>query len=207
MGRIYTYYHDILLPVIWNRPSFIYLRSINQKRLFARKRTTYLKRAVGKYVQDDDTSRTRRIASFNTEIEFDHCIISLRSCLEHLMQLINSVAGLQLVANSNNRTDRVDIDNIIHGLKNNNDAILNRLGNYLDKEKQKDWYKTLHKLRIEIYHNKFERFIKDGKQIKIELPNGQKIELITYCNIAINDLERILTYSMKSLITFLNLAP
>lgn len=214
MGKTYTYFHDILLPVILNQPSVIYLRSINQKRLFARKRTTYIKRAIAKYsqkekvsVKGDYTLIVRRATSFAIEIEFDHCIVSLRSCIEHLLQLINHVTSLNLVPTSYDRSDRVDFDNVVHRLKSCNNAVLNRLGNYLDKEKQKDWYKTLHKLRIEMYHNKFERFIVHGEQIEIELPNGQKVNLITYCNSAINNLERILTYSMQSLIKFLNLVP
>jgi hypothetical protein len=114
---------------------------------------------------------------------------------------------LNLVPTSYNLTDRVDIDNIIRGLKSYDNAVLNKLGNYLNKEKQKDWYRTLHKLRIEMYHNKFERFINQGEQIEIEFPNGQKANLMRYCSTVINDLERILAYSMQSLITFLNLVP
>ena len=56
MGKTYTYFHDILLPVILHQPSVIYLKSINQKRLFARKRTTYFKRAVAKYNQKEKVS-------------------------------------------------------------------------------------------------------------------------------------------------------
>jgi hypothetical protein len=214
LGKTYTYFHDELLPVILGQPSEIYLRSVNQKRLFAKKRRVDLKKAIAKYSQKEEVSiegdytlRVRRATSFAIEIEFDHCIVSLRSCIEHLLQLINHVASLGLVPTSYNRSDRVDIDNVIHCLKSRNDAVLNRLGDYLDKEKQEDWYKTLHRLRIEMYHNKFERFIAHGEEIKIELPNGQKVNLVTYCNTVINNLERILTYSMRSLTAFLNLVP
>lgn len=214
MSKRYTYFHDILLPVILHQPSVIYLRSINQKRLFARKRMAHAKRAIAKYnqkehvtVEGDYTLTVRQAASFDIEIEFDHFVVSSRSCIEHLMQLINCVAALNLIPTSHNRTDRVDIDNIIHGLKNHNSAIFIRLGYYLDREKQKDWYKKLHKLRIEMYHNKFERFINHGEQVKIDFPNGNEVDLITYCNTVINNLERILAYSMQSLTTFLNLVP
>ena len=214
MDKTYTYFHDILLPVILHHPSEIYLRSINQKRLFARKRTAYVKRVIVKYnqkekvpVKGDYTLTVRKATSFDIEIEFDHSIVSSQSCIEHLMQLINYVAGLGLAPTSYNRADRVDIDNVIRGLKSSNNTVLKRLGDYLHKEKQKDWYKTLHQLRIEMYHNKFERFINEGEQIKIGFPNGQEVNLITYCNTVINNLERILAYSMQSLITFLNLVP
>ena len=65
----------------------------------------------------------------------------------------------------------------------------------------------LHKLRIEMYHNKFERFIDHGEQIKIELPDGQEVNLMTYCSTAISNLERILSHSMRSLTKFLALVP
>jgi len=173
----------------------------------------YIKRAIAKYNQKEKVSvkgeyilTVRKATSFDIEIEFDHCIVSLRSCIEHLMQLINHVAGLNL-APASYKADRVDIDNVIRGLKNHSNAVLRRLGDYLDKEKQKDWYKTLHKLRIEMYHNKFERFINHGEQVKIDFPNGHEVDLITYCSTVINNLERILAYSMQSLTTFLNLVP
>lgn len=214
MGKTYTYFHDELLQVLLGQPGEIYLRSVNQKRLFAKKRRAYLKRAIAKYsqkeevsVEGDYTVTVRRATSFAMEIEFDHCIVSLRSCIEHLLQLINHVASLGLVPTSYNRSDRVDIDNVIHRSKSCNSAVLNRLGNYLDKEKQEAWYKMLHRLRIEMYHKKFERFSTHGEQITLKLPNGQEVNLITYCNTAINNLERILTYSMQSLVTFLNLVP
>ena len=213
MGKTYTHFHDILLPVILHQPSVIYLRSINQKRLFARKRVVYIKRAIAKYKQKEKVSAkggytltVRKATSFDIEIDFDHCIASLRSCVEHLMQLINNIAGLNLTPTSY-KSDRVDIDNVIRGLNSSNNAILQRLGNYFDKEKQKDWYKALHKLRIQMYHNKFERFINHGEQIKILLPNGQEVDIIAYCSTAVNNLERILAYSMQSIIIFLNLVP
>ena len=174
----------------------------------------YIKRAIAKYnkkekvsVKGGYTLTVRKATSFDVEIEFDHFIVSSRSCIEHLMQLINCVAGLNLAPTSYNRIDKVDIDNVIHGLKNRNNAVLDRLGNYLCKEKQRDWYKTLHKLRIEMYHNKFERFISHGQQVKINFPNGHVEDLITYSNTVVNNLERILAYSMQSLVTFLNLVP
>ena len=213
MGKAYTYFHDILLPVILQQPSVIYLRSVNQKRLFARKRMAYIKRAITKYNQEVEISGKgytwliRKATSFDIEIEFDHFIVSSRSCIEHLMQLINHVAALNLAPTSNNRADRVDIDNVVRSLRSSNNVVLKRLGNYLDKEKQKDWYKTLHKLRIEMYHNKFERFITHGGQVKIEFPHRQEVNLIQYCSTVSTNLERILAYSMKSLITFRNLAP
>lgn len=212
MGKTYTYFHDILLPLVLHQPSVIYLRSINQKRLFARKRMRHVKRAIAKYNQKEKVSvkgsytlTIRKATSFDIEIEFDHFIVCSRSCIEHLMQLINHLAGLNLAPTSYNRIDRVDIDNIVRSLKSRNDAVLRKLGNYLDEEKQRDWYKTLHKLRIEMYHNKFERFINQGEQIKIEFPDGQEVNLITYCSTVSNNLERILAYSMRSLITFRNL--
>ena len=211
MGKTYTYFHDELLQVILGQPGEIYLRSVNQKRLFAKKRRAYLKRAIAKYsqkekisVQGDYTLTVRRAMSFAMEIEFDHCVVSLRSCIEHLLQLINDVASLGLVPTSYNRSNKVDIDNVIQALKGPNNAVLNRLGSYLNKEKQKDWYKVLHRLRIEMYHEKFERFIVEDEQVKIELANGQKVNLITYCDAAITNLERILTYSAQSLARFLS---
>ena len=146
----------------------------------------------------------RKTTSFSMEIEFDHFVVSLRSCIEHLMQLINSIADLGLNPISYKRDDRVDIDNVITLSKKSNNTIINRLGNYLVKEKKKDWYKTLHKLRIEIYHNKFEKFLTLGEQVSLELPDNTEVDLIIYCNSAMNNVERILSYSAKSLVEFLN---
>ena len=46
-------FHDILLLVILGQPSEIYLRSLNYKRLFARKRMRYLKRVKAKYIRKE----------------------------------------------------------------------------------------------------------------------------------------------------------
>ena len=210
MTKSYTHYHDIILPVILNNPNSIYLRSINQKRLFSRKRLMLLKKAIAKYNQKQTIStkkgsfQMRKTTSFSMEIEFDHFVVSLRSYIEHLMQLINSIADLGLNPISYKRDDRVDIDNVITLSKKSNNTIINRLGNYLVKEKKKDWYKTLHKLRIEIYHNKFEKFLTLGEQVSLELPDNTEVDLITYCNSAMYNVERILSYSAKSLVEFLN---
>ena len=211
MSQSYTHYHDIMLPVILGESGVIYLRSTNQKRLFAKKRAMYLKRAISKYNQiqtilvGNTLIETRKTTSFSMEIEFDHFVLSLRSCVEHLMQLINFVANLHLSPTSYDRVSRVDADNVISRLKNTHNTVLCRLAAYLDKEKGKDWYKTLHKLRIEIYHNKFDKFSAQGQQIKLELPNHIKMDLTTYCNLVSVNVERILTFSSKSLVEFLGL--
>lgn len=212
MSQPYTHYHDILLPSILGRHGEIYLRSTNQKRLFAKKRSANLKKAVHRYNQIQTTRiggilvRQRKTTSFSMEIEFDHFVMSLRSSIEHLMQLINFIVGLGLSPTSNNRASRVDAENVITSLKSNGNPLLKRLGNYLQKEKRKDWYKMLHKLRIEMYHNKFDKFATEGREIKFKLPNNTVVDLLTYCSTATRNVERVISYSLKSLTEFKNLS-
>ncbi len=209
MTKSYTHYPDKILPVILGQPETIYLRSLNQKRLFAKKRAMYLKRAIVKYNQKQTVwvvnlpLTTRKATSFSMEIEFDHFVVSLRSCIEHLMQLINFIANLGLCPTSYDRHYTVNTDNVISHLKSTQNVILNRLARYFEKEKGKDWYKMLHRLRIEIYHNKFDYFITTGQQIKLELPNHTEVDLMAYCNEAIANVERVLTFSSKSLAEYL----
>jgi hypothetical protein len=201
----YTQFHDMLLPKVMGTLNEIYLRSINQKRLFAKKRLIFIKRAAKKYntkekIRINNTRFTlviRKAKSFDIEIEFDHFIVSSRSCMEHLIQLVNQLYELNLEPSSNNRNDKVDIDNTIRCLQDKNSIISKKLGSYLKNEKQKDWYKTLHKLRIEMFHNKFERFITKGEKIEFEFPNGKTVGIIDYCESTISNLERVLSRSMK----------
>lgn len=141
------------------------------------------------------------------EIEFDHFVASLRSSIEHLLQLINFVADFGLCPTTHNRAIAVDADNIIRCLQNkNSSSVLTKLGNYLQKEKNQDWYKMLHKLRIEMYHNKFDKFATAGKEIRLRLPNNTVVDLVTYCYTATRNVERVLSYSVKSLTEFKGLS-
>lgn len=212
MSKSYTYYHDLILPSILGKHGDIYLRGINQKRLFARKRRAYLRRAIVIYIQRRMVTtgvpviHPREISSLPIEIEFDHFIVSLRSSIEHSMQLINSIAHLGLLPTNrhrNNTADRVvSIDEVINALRSSNDKILIRLGNYLLKEKQADWYKTLHTLRIEMFHNKYDKFIIRDNRLFFGLPDNQQVDLLNYCSEEIDNVERILSYSLRSLCRF-----
>lgn len=211
MSKNYTYYHDILLPVILGKPENIYLRSTNQKRLFARKRALYLNRAISKYSKihvmyyGNTQVNTRKTTLFSLEIEFDHLVLSLRSSIEHLMQLINFVADLGLYPTSNDRKIAVNVNNVIEKLNTKTNKVLKKLGRYIKKEKSKNWYKTLHKLRIENYHNKFEKFINVDENIRLVLPDTKEIDLLIYCSTTIANVERLLSYGLKSLTEFLDL--
>ena len=209
MGKTYVYYHDIIIRAIVGGHCRIYLRSVNQKRLFAMTRARYVRNALKKYsetVTDKYGTTMRGTTSFPVEIQLDHFIVSSRSCIEHLLQLINCYAKLGLAPTSHIRSDKVDIDNVISRLLSSNDVILNKLGEYINKEKKEGWYRTLHELRIEMFHNKFERFNNFGEQIKIRLPNGQEVDIPIYCNVVVGNLHRVLAYSMRSLVKFKKLA-
>ena len=208
MSNNYTHYHDILLPKILQEPEVIYLRSINQKRLFARQRMRLIRKAVSKYCEKQIVPvgnlqvKSRKTTSFSIEIEFDHFIVSLRSSIEHLMQLINFISDLDLSPSSYNHNHRVDLDNVINHLKNADNTILCKLATYLEREKSEDWYKMLHKLRIELYHDKFEKFMVNGDSISLKLPGETETDLLTYSITTTANVERVLSYGLNSLIKF-----
>lgn len=202
MSKSYVYYHDLIYHSLGNPGN--YLRGINQKRLFARKRKRLLKRAIARLSPYSKIERPT--AAFTIEIEFDHFIDSLRSSIEKLMQLINLIADLKLSPTNRHRKNKFDklvtLDEVIKSLQSSSDTILNRLGAYLLKEKQRNWYTTLHQLRIEIYHNSFEKFIIRDDRLFVSLLNRKKTDLLNYCDDEVANVERFLSHSLSSLYRF-----
>jgi hypothetical protein len=209
MNNHYTQYHDILLNGLGDvfDEWAVYLRGVNQKRLFARKRKSCLKKVIFKAAPS--SQYLRETSNLAIEIEFDHFIESLRSSIEKLMQLTNNVCNLHLsptiYLRENKKDNVVNIDEVILLLQKSNDSNLKKLGYYLSCEKKMDWYKTLHKLRIEMYHHIYGKFKVLNNQLLVTLPNNKIVNLISFCENEFNSTELFLSHSLRLLCRFKHL--
>lgn len=159
-----------------------YLRSTCQKHLFAEKRLESLKSRIEEYEQN--VQDTGEHDPFCIEMDFDHCILSLRSSLEHLAQLINAIISLGLTPRVTEGMRHVTLKNVTEGIGNNdllkNNEYLSSLSSYLRGEMEKDWYTDLHDLRITMFHDQFGRLPRTSTYtpkrkllgVKFLLPNG-----------------------------------
>jgi bacterioferritin (cytochrome b1) len=199
----------------------IYLRSTCQKHLFAEERLKSLTKEIERFIQ---TVRDKQeLSSFNIEMDFDHCVLSLRSSLEHLAQLINAIIPLNLSPKFTRDETLVTLSNVTDEIKNNdlskNNKCLCNLSSYLKLEMEKDWYKELHDLRITMFHDKFDRLPRTSLPIpryapdlKFLLPSGTAKSLVTkeereitsYCGSVIRKVEGVLKYSFDVLSKYLS---
>lgn len=205
--------NDLLSPVVSATGTYEYLDSICQKHLFAKKRLISLKRKITNYKKRIEYRKY--ITSFpdttSIEMDLDHCISSLRSSLEHLAQLINSVAHLGLKPTGYDK-DSVSLRNVINAIdcntKHKNNQNLSKLSSFLRNEMNKDWYKDLHKLRIEMYHHKAQDILEHPylrtnntnvdelflipQEIIISAKSKKDREICCFCQNRINDIEKVL---------------
>ena len=228
---------NILLEQIWNSKQgadrelcVIYLRSACQKHLFAEKRLTSLRKRITEYKkkitvkQYDGFTATTRPVTLYVEMDFDHCISSLRSSLEHLAQLINAIIPLNLSPKVTKGETHVTLRNVIEEIKKRNllknNECLCDLSSYLDDEMGKDWYKDLHDLRITMFHDKFDRLNKISTRtlerqpldFKFLLPSGiakslvtkEERNIISYCKSVISKVESVLKESFDALSSYLS---
>lgn len=223
-----------LLVLIWNKKEginrdscMIYLRSICQKHLFAERRLATLQRKITNYKQKVEAKQhdggITYPAMLNIEMDFDHCIVSLRSSLEHLAQLINAIVALGLSPKIIKGQTHVTLQNVAHEIENiglsKSIMCLHKLSSFLKCEMNKEWYKELHDLRITMFHDMFPRFVRTSTQtvnhrlldLKFLLPDGtaqslvgeEKREITSYCRYVTSKVEDVLKESFGLLSEYL----
>lgn len=197
---------------VFSTTSWDYFSSICLKYYFAKKRLVNLKRKITRYKSRIEFRNG--ITSFpdisSIEMDLDHCITSLRSSLEHLAQLINSVAPLNLQPTGYGE-DIVSLQHVINKIdcspEFKNNPNLSNLSSFLSDEMGKDWYKDLHKLRIEMYHHKSRDILDHTSprtdpnkmdelflipQDVVSAKNKKDREICHFCQNRINDIENVL---------------
>jgi len=200
----------------------IYLRSTAQKHLFAEKRLKSLNRKIAGYRQKCEVNQYGGITwpvTLYIEMDFDHCVLSLRSSLEHLAQLINAIVPLNLAPKRTKGKTHVTLDKVIEEI-NGNDQLrsneyLSSLSSFLKSEMEENWYKDFQELRNTMAHVKFDRFprttLKTPERqllnLKFLLPSGTAKSLVTeeerditsYCKDVIKKVESVLKESFDLL--------
>jgi len=199
----------------------IYLRSSAQKLLFAEKRLESLTDQIKECAKRFEDKR--ELDLFYIEMNFDHCVSSLRSSLEHLAQLINAVIPLNLSPRFAGGETPVTLRNVIKEMQSNRLSISNEtlacLSSFLISEIEKRWYKELNELRTEIFHEKFNRFAwtslatlnRKLLDFKILVPNGTAKSLKTeserevsyFCKNMVQNVDNVLRESFFALIKYL----
>lgn len=208
-----------------------YLRSTHQKLLFAKKRLRSLKKQITQYKRECkiEVHGTYRHTSYPdmlpVEMDFDHCVTSLRSSLESLGQLINAVIPLSLPSKRvSGQAKYVSLRNVIKEIEDNesykNDPYLSILSSYLQTVMMLTWYNELHDLRIDSFHIGFGKLPRteiltlDSQLIEqlFLLPQGTicsaKTEgernIVCYCERRVKDIERVLKKSFGLLTKYLS---
>ena len=229
MSRDLDYPINILLEKIYERKHGadrdlceIYLRSTCQKHLFAENRLRSLTKEVEGYIQ---TVKDNQVPGpLNIEMDFDHCVLSLRSSLEHLAQLINAIIPLNLSPKATKGETHVTLKNVIEEIRENdplkNNECLSNLSSYLNSEMEKDWYRDLRDLRITMFHDKFDRLTRISTRtlerqlldLKFLLPSGtaksleteEERNITSYCESVIRKVESVLKESFDLLSKYLS---
>lgn len=212
-----------VIQVINETGSIHYLDSIGQKHLFAERRLITLKQKIIRYkkkMEYSDGMPSSFPSALSIEMDFDHCILSLRSSLEHLAQLINSVAKLGLLPTGDSR-NAVSLKNVTKKIDNNpefkNNDHLFQLSVFLNEEMGEDWFKELHNLRIEIFHhkapdilnprvdpNKMDELFLIPRDCTITAKTKRDREICRFCENKINDIEYVLYNSYYLLSKYLS---
>ena len=186
-----------------------YLRSTCKKLLFAEERLKCLVKHIEEYRQKFE--RREILDRLFIEMDFDHLIQSLRSSLEHLAQSINAVIPLTLANAVTPIRAIINLKSVVVELKRYNqlqeNTHLAELCSYLDKRVVEDWYRELHELRVEIFHDKFKRFPRVstrgfGRQLldfkflltddTVNMAASDERSLISYCRSTIGKVEDVL---------------
>lgn len=203
----------------------LYLRSSCQKLLFAETRLSSLRGKVAYHKRGRKVVYREGYYEVNypqnvlsIEMDFDHCILSLRSSLEHLAQLVNATIPLNLPPKGK-ASESVNLRRVIDAIENSQHLKsvphLNELSLNLKRLTESDWYKELHDLRIEAFHVKSGRLPKTELttlsraliDLKFLLPDGtvnslkteKDRDILYYCKNRVKDLERTLNTSFHLL--------
>jgi hypothetical protein len=201
---------NLVYQVIRATGSYDYLDSTCQKHLFAERRLITLRRKITSYKRRIEfrNGTTSFPSPLSVEMDLDHCISSLRSSLEHLAQIINSVAPLSLQPTGLGK-DTVSLQNVVNAINNNskfkNNQYLSKLSDFLRNEMNKDWYKELHKFRIEMYHhkspdilnprtepNQMDELFLIPQDVAISAKTKKDREICSFCQNRVNDIEDVL---------------
>lgn len=208
----------------------LYLRSSCLKLLFAERRLSSLRSKVAyrkgrrKVIQREGYYEvTHPQNTLSIEMDFDHCILSLRSSLEHLAQLVNAIVPLNIPPKGK-ASESVSLKRVIDKIADNQQLkgiqYLNELSIYLEMMTKSNWYKELHKLRIESFHVKsgrlietelmtLERSLIDHKfLLPSETVDSLKVEedrdILNYCRNRIKDVQRTLKISCHTLSKYMS---
>ena len=210
--------------------SRLYLGSSYKKLLFAkrrlkslRSRIAYLSRGYMVELPGGDLQLKFPQKTLSIEMDFDHCIVSLRSSLEHLAQLVNVTLSLGLKPRGKNR-EAVSFNAVINAIEGNHKLksveYLKELASNLKREKEDNWFKELNTLRTESMHitsgtlPKTELFIIRNEIIGLHflLPRGQvnsitteeDRDILNYCRNRIRDVQRTLKISFHTLSKYMS---
>ena len=208
----------------------LYLRSACQKHLFAetrlknlRSKIAYRKRRYTIVKHEGYVEARYPQNTLSIEMDFDHCILSLRSSLEHLAQLVNALIPLNLPPKGKTR-ESVNLKRVIDILHNTPSLrsipSLDELSTNLRIETVSTRYNELHDLRIESFH------IKSGRlphmkhttrehhliDLKFLLPDGtatslkteEERDILNYCKSRVNDVQRTLNGSFHVLSKYMS---
>jgi hypothetical protein len=227
-GRLENAEYDLMSRIGPTSDDYDYLRSASLKYRYAEKRLISLRRKIANYKRKvevwDGGSVIRFPDALPIEMDLDHCIASLRSSIEHLAQLINSVVklGLKPVGYGKGIVSPqtvVDAINSSTGLKR--DKYLSRLSSFLGNEIHKDWYKELHRFRIEMYHHKSREILDHASvgpslvpnwmdelfviplDVAISAKTRRDREVCNFCQNKLNDVENVLYNSFYLLSKYL----
>jgi hypothetical protein len=237
MSREFDDIINTLLSQIWDIEEVdarhlceLYLRSSCQKHLFAETRVRSLRRKVAyhkrgrKVVHREghyEVNYPQNVLSI--EMDFDHCILSLRSSLEHLAQLVNAIVPLNLPPKGK-ASESVNLRRVIDTIAENhqweNIPYLNELSSKLKRVLGSNWYKELHDLRIESFHVKSGRLPKtalmtqsrDLIKLTFLLPDGtvnslkteKDRDILNYCRNRVKDVEKTLNTSFHLLSDYMS---
>ncbi len=219
--------YDLLSQLTPRSDDYDYLTSADLKYMYAEKRLISLKRKITSYKKRVEVRYGGSLIMFPDtspiEMDLDHCIASLRSSIEHLAQLINSVVklGLKPVGYGKGIVSPQNVvDAINSSPKLKKDPYLSKLSSFLGNELHKDWYKELHRFRIEMYHHKSREFLDHASpslipnwidelfvippDIAISAKTRRDREIFNFCQNKVNDIENVLYNSFYLLSKYLS---
>jgi hypothetical protein len=221
--------YDLLSQLTPGSDDYDYLNSASLKYRYAEKRLISLRRKITNYKKRVERRYGGSVIMFPDPLpigmDFDHCIASLRSSIEHLAQLINSIVklGLKPVGYGKGIVSPQNVADAINGSpKLKKDQYLSRLSSFLGNEIHRDWYKELHRFRIEMYHHKSREILDHASASPSLVPNWmdelfvippdfaisaktrRDREICNFCQNKVNDIENVLYNSFCLLSKYLS---
>lgn len=221
--------YDLLSQLTRRPDDYDYLKSASLKHRYAETRLISLRRKITNYKKRVEIRYGGSLIMFPDtlpiEMDLDHCVASLRSSIEHLAQLINSVVKLRLKPVGYGKgvvSPQNVVDAINSSLKLKKDQYLSKLSSFLGNEIHKDWYKELHRFRIEMYHHKSREILDHASaspslnpnwmdelfvippDIAISAKTRRDREIFNFCQNKVNDIENVLYNSFYLLSKYLS---